>query len=369
MGYQLNALIHLYKQVEEEHPSFCYRGTFIDRFTSTILEISESAMASKNQKPTTSRKVSFLLVECFQNILRHSEVLSKQDRTNEGEGLFCFKTIESAFIINSINLIQSAEQAKLKALVDEINALEGDALKEFYMKQLSNNELSSKGGAGLGLIEISRKSSNKLLYEFEPKGEHYDLFHQQVTFASNNDNVKSKSYIENTNRIYKDMEEKDMFMYYKGDFSQRSIIPMLDIVEHNVGAGGSTTSLGRKAGHVLIELLQNVSKHDSSNIQVEKKGIFAIGQDEGKIYIQCGNIVNHQEKVLLEAKLDFLSSLSKEELKDFHRQAMKASLKFENKSKSGLGLIEIAKASVKPLEYIFEPLSNNNYFYAIHVTV
>jgi hypothetical protein len=369
MGYKLNALIDLYKQVEEEHPSFCYRGTFIDRFTSTILEISEGAMASKNQKPTTSRKVSFLLVECFQNILRHSEVISGEDRANEGEGLFCFKTIESTFIINSINFIHSAEQTKLKALVDEINSLEGDALKEYYMKQLSNNQLSNKGGAGLGLIEIARKSGNKLLYEFETKGEQYDLFHQQVTFASNNDNVKSKSYISNTSRIYKDMEEKDMFMYYKGDFSQRSIIPMLDIVEHNVGLGGSTTALGRKAGHVLIELLQNVSKHDSSNVQEEKKGIFAIGQDSGSIYIQCGNIVSHQEKVLLEAKLDFLSSLSKEELKDFHRQAMKASLKFENKSKSGLGLIEIAKASVKPLEYIFEPLKDNYYFYAIHVTV
>jgi len=165
------------------------------------------------------------------------------------------------------------------------------------------------------------------------------------------------------------MEDKSMFMYYKGDFSQRSIIPMLDIVEHNVGGGGSVSSMGRKAGHVLIELLQNVSKHNSANGAEEKKGIFTIGEDGDKFYIQCGNLVSHQEKVLLETKLDFLSGLSKDDLRDFHRQAMKASIKFENKTRSGLGLIEIAKASSKPLEYIFEPLENNQFFYAIHVTI
>jgi hypothetical protein len=368
MGYKLNALLDLYKQVEEEHPSFCYRGTFLDRFTSTILDISEGAMASRNEKPTTSRKVSFLLVECFQNILRHSEVVSQNSNNLEGEGLFCFKTVDDTFVINSINYIQNSDRAKLKKLVDDINALEGEALKSYYMQHLSNNELSEKGGAGLGLIEIARKSGNKLLYEFEQKSESYDLFHQQVTFGTEN-KVSNKHYIESTKKIYQDMDDKNMFMYYKGDFSQRSIIPMLDIVEHNVGGGGSTTSLGRKAGHVLIELLQNVSKHNSASGKEEKKGIFTIGEDGDKFYIQCGNIVSHQDKVLLENKLELLSCLSKEDLRDFHRQAMKASIMFENKTRSGLGLIEIAKASSKPLEYIFEPLENNKYFYAIHVTI
>jgi hypothetical protein len=37
-----------------------------------------------------------------------------------------------------------------------------------YRKQITEGRISEKGGAGLGLIEIARKTRNKLIYQFFP---------------------------------------------------------------------------------------------------------------------------------------------------------------------------------------------------------
>ena len=52
--------------------------------------------------------------------------------------------------------------------MDKINSLNKEELGEFYKTSLRNNTISDKGGAGLGLIEISRKSGSKINYLFEP---------------------------------------------------------------------------------------------------------------------------------------------------------------------------------------------------------
>lgn len=362
----LDTLIQLYNKVQEDQLSFCYRGEFLERFTNTILDISEGGLARQGYKPATNRKVSFLLVECFQNIVKHSEQV---DEEKPPMGLFGFRQTQKAFLINSINYVQQKARVGLQALVDRINGLSDEELKELYKSQLTSAEFSEKGGAGLGLIELSRKSGQPLKYAFEEVDEQLAMFHQQVTFKNDANKDVEINQIDHTGSLLRMMNEKQWLLYYKGDFSQKSILPMLDIVEYNVGAGHTTGSIGRKAGHVLVELLQNVSKHSTQNGDEEKEGIFAVGRHHERLFVECGNIVSMEEKRLLEGKLSFLQSMNSEELREMHKAAMKASLKFESKNKSGLGLIEIAKAAYYPPVFRFEKITDQTYFFAIHVMI
>ena len=45
-----------------------------------------------------------------------------------------------------------------------------------HYSQLRDGELSNKGGAGLGLIDIARKTSKKIKYEFIPINARYSYF-------------------------------------------------------------------------------------------------------------------------------------------------------------------------------------------------
>lgn len=357
-------IFQLFRKYHEFDTTFSFRGAFSEQFTGTILEISEGAAARTSGY--LNKKVSFLLVESFQNVIKHGETLEAEQV--EDDGIFSFRLREDGFSINSINHLKNEEVESLKAWVDEVNSCDADSLKELYMKQLQNNELSSKSGAGLGLIELARKSGQKLKYEFEHGKGNLSRFHQQVSFCPSKENVMvPDNYISDTKSLYQIMSEQNAVILYKGDFSQKSILPLLTMVEQHSGKGVSSAQT-RKVAHILIELLQNISKHAIADERSRKEGVFMIGNDGTETFIQCVNSIGIEDQKLIDTNLRYLTSLNEAELAELHKTAMKASLKFENKYKSGLGLIEVVKAAKFGVNFTFEPTNAETFLFAIKVS-
>jgi hypothetical protein len=119
---------------------------------------------------------------------------------------------------------------------------------------------------------------------------------------------------------------------------------------------------------VLIEILQNISKHGGQQND-RSEGIFTIGFQDDRVLLQVGNIVTDREKEFLNEKLLYLRALSKDELKELHRSALRSSLKLESNQKSGLGLIEVAKASTDPLRFEFRTLESSQHLFALEVSI
>jgi hypothetical protein len=65
--------------------------------------------------------------------------------------------------------------------LEEVNNLSPDELKEYYRQSLSETEFTEKGGAGLGIIEMARKSGHKLKYEFTKINNEYSFFSLTIT--------------------------------------------------------------------------------------------------------------------------------------------------------------------------------------------
>lgn len=367
----IGTLKYFFDQSIGQSSAFCYRGPFSDRFTNSILDIASTTSEEKKREPSTQRKVSFMLVECFQNILKHAESIPGDNKVWNDDGMFSFSDSGTSFTIDTINLIQSGDAGKIASLVSQVNSLSGEELKQFYLHHLRNNELSSKSGAGLGLIELARKSGQKILYDTIPLNDGFSLFQQRVALKNGDSELvmPDKSQLIYTKSVYERLMKEDVFLFYKGEFSQKSILPLLELVEHNIHSDHQPGIKRRRVGHVLVEVLQNVSKYTSEKNASESSGIFMIGREESSLFILVGNEVSISEKLFLEEKLDYLTSLDDEELKELHRNAMKASLRFENKSRSGLGLIEVMKVSSSKLEYEFFESGYNKYLFVMNVKV
>ena len=58
-----------------------------------------------------------------------------------------------------------------------------DDLKVYYKEVLNNGEMSAKGGGGLGMIDIARKSGKKLEYKFDPIDNSYSFFSLNIKVA------------------------------------------------------------------------------------------------------------------------------------------------------------------------------------------
>src|SRR5882724_2821195 len=79
------------------------------------------------------------------------------------------------------NHMLNSNMEKLKNRIDEINAMTKEELKTHYLESLKSTELSAKGGAGLGMIDIARKSGNKLEYRFDPLNDRISFFSLMIS--------------------------------------------------------------------------------------------------------------------------------------------------------------------------------------------
>ncbi|MFN0031554.1 MAG: SiaB family protein kinase [Flavobacteriales bacterium] len=358
-----DTLKYFYDQWAEFNTCFAYRGLFQESFTNTILEISSQNPGHKSSN--LHKKVSFLLVECFQNVLKHADVLESTQNDNAVDGMFSFKFTEELFAINSINVLKKEEVNNLKQLIEQVNSLDETELKKFYLEHLETNTLSDKGGAGLGLIELARKSGHKILYEIFDLNQCYAQFHQQITLAQNGGQLHE--YLHSSADYYELICKENIFLQYKGVFTSKAILPIVEMTEQRYREDNESKSRTSRAMHVLIELLQNISKVNDSQFIPALHPMVLLGKCSQHLYVYAGNVVSYQQKESLEQRMDYLLSLEQEELAELHRYTMKASLRFENKDRTGLGLIEVVRSSHDNVQYQIYPLSSDKYLFALGI--
>lgn len=63
-----------------------------------------------------------------------------------------------------------------KQRLESINAMSPEDLKILYKEILNNDRLSEKGGGGLGMIDIARKTGQKLNFNFAEINDKYSFF-------------------------------------------------------------------------------------------------------------------------------------------------------------------------------------------------
>lgn len=129
-----------------------------------ILAITEYQINAVTEERSIKKKLFNVLVEAAQNILKHGE--SKAGIASVYKSMLVIGRESPNFFIISGNVIRKSKIDTILKKLDEINSLDEFQLKQMYNKAIQENEFSDKGGAGLGLIDIARKTGNKIEYCF-----------------------------------------------------------------------------------------------------------------------------------------------------------------------------------------------------------
>lgn len=174
-GY-LEFLYDLYRSMEAHEIRLVYEGRVTQQITKAFIALAKAQMEENEEKPDVQRKVSHVMVECLQNINRHADEHIAGESAREGKGIFMVSRSESYWSVTTGNAIYNEKVRDLKELIEQINALGHDELKDLYIKQMREGRLSSRGGAGLGFIDIRRKTGEKLEYQILPISEKVSFF-------------------------------------------------------------------------------------------------------------------------------------------------------------------------------------------------
>ena len=167
-----------YDKMDRNNILLSFKGDITAELLTSILQIIESKMDNMQEEPKLKKKVYIVLVELLQNLYHHMDDPSLK----EGEGevartaIFMIGKENNHYNVITGNYIKNDRVGGLKKKMDEINSLPPEELKEHYKKVLNNGQISDKGGGGLGMIDIARRTGKPLFYEFIPVSDNFSFF-------------------------------------------------------------------------------------------------------------------------------------------------------------------------------------------------
>lgn len=180
-----------YDKMERNNIMLSFKGEITSELLTSILQIIESKLDTMQEEPKIKKKVYNVLVECLQNLYHHMDDSPRSLNGNmtktEGEiarsAVFMIGKLESQYNIITGNYIFTENVISLKNRLDKINKLGKEDLKDYYKTTLNNGEMSAKGGGGLGMIDIARKTGQKLNYQFIPVDDLYSFFSLNIKIS------------------------------------------------------------------------------------------------------------------------------------------------------------------------------------------
>jgi hypothetical protein len=170
----IKSVLNVYDEMSQNGINIVYLGEFHHQITKMFTSMAEDDLDRKDEERTIIRRVYSVMVETLQNMARHSDELA--DKYNIGRGLFMIGKKEDSYYVITSNKVSNAKVKSLEKAILEVNSATREELKDMYKKQMTDGKISDKGGAGLGLIEIAKRTRNKLIYEFLPLDENSQFF-------------------------------------------------------------------------------------------------------------------------------------------------------------------------------------------------
>ncbi len=182
----------LYRLVSVNGITFSYKGPITQDILEVVGDSLRDKLSSQAIENKLIRRVFSVFIEDAQNVLKHScersETLSE---VKPGVGIVGVgRNEDNDFYVFSGNFILRKNEAQLKKQIDYINSLEPRQLQEYYNKTRKSGTLTEEGSAGLGFIDMARKSGNPLQYRLTPCNDDKSFFEVVITISDRSQEEK-----------------------------------------------------------------------------------------------------------------------------------------------------------------------------------
>ncbi len=163
------------KLLSYSHLLYSFQGEIDESITNEITTIIEIHFKENNIPSERRKKFLLIMVECVQNVFHH-QLKAPLKNGNYDSGVMISFDGDTAYRIVSGNFMENKFVKGLQSKIEFLNALSVEQLRTYYQESLAVAELSEKGGAGLGILDMARKSKMPLEYKFIEIDERYSFF-------------------------------------------------------------------------------------------------------------------------------------------------------------------------------------------------
>jgi len=364
-------IIDLMTSTQPGDLNYIYRGEFSQSISSHILSLAEKNIDKIGLPSKIKKRVFHIMVESIQNITRHQDAPADAP---EETAIFAIQKKGPWYFITTGNVVENDKIEPLCLKLDKINSLEQEELTVFYREILSNGKLSAKGGAGLGLIEMARKSGNKLVYDFRNINSEMSYFYLHSYIKTDDDgnekpdvsedSVYSLSYL---TKLHKIINEENILLIYGSIFDQDSLLSLISIMDSQMG---EELAFKKKVISLMVEMLQNIIHHGGSIASDNNgsQGIYYMSRKMNKYYLTSINYIENRKVGLLKDKIDYINNLTDDGRENFYNNRL-FDFQLNTSKEAGLGLIEMHLKSKNNIKYMFDRISEKHSLYKMTLTL
>ena len=182
-GEALRITYSTFKDMFDNNIIFGYRGIVTSDLVRAVLDIMGHRMDEEISDKKMSKKVFNVMVECFTNVYVDEEKLV--DSEYDPMAMLMVKKVNGSYRVLTGNQVSTGSVKGLKDMIDRINLMSTEELKGFYQEMLQLEEAGSTGLTNLAIIDLARKSKNKLVYNFKFESTKFTFFTLESEISKN----------------------------------------------------------------------------------------------------------------------------------------------------------------------------------------
>ena len=154
---------------------FAYSGYVTEPVLSGVGEALKQKLTIDDADTKTLRSVFAVFVEQMQNIIRYSAEKAQSPLAPPSDtralmeiryGILTIGREGTDYMVCAGNLVERADVERLRAKLSRIRDMSKDELKALYKEQLRAEPEAGSKGAGLGFMEIARRASKPIEFDF-----------------------------------------------------------------------------------------------------------------------------------------------------------------------------------------------------------
>ena len=178
----LTKLTDIQKLLRNTNVLTCFSGKFSQGLIEELGEAVKKHLEGHEISKNNIFAVFSIFIEQTQNIKNYMATKQDSEQYNylASSSIVCIGKDMDEYFVWSGNLVENKDIGPLENKLKLVSTSNKDELKRLYKEQLKKEYDPEKSGAGIGLIDISRKASKPIEYSFEEIDENYSYYEIKV---------------------------------------------------------------------------------------------------------------------------------------------------------------------------------------------
>ena len=171
--------------------------------------------------------------------------------------------------------------------------------------------------------------------------------------------------------MYDLFQKEEVVLYFNGPVSQIVVEGLSEITHSKLMNETTGLSNARKVFAILVEQMQNIARYsvercDLDNAKMAHGQVLVGKEEDGRFFVACGNPIHSSDAPRLTGQIEMLKKMNSQELKDLYK-AQRRKGPDEHSCGAGLGFIDMARKSARPLDYCILPMGEDKSFFSLKV--